>query len=123
GGSLNPSPTRSHSRANTSKLRLERVNMRQKSTSRRNLLRRPARLGAGNGRLQVQCSGTISSGDAYDWGYPRHDRRDRRWYGSIRRAVASIGAVRTGRAGTRGRPWLWRLRIPVDFFRPRDANV
>jgi hypothetical protein len=81
-----------------------------------NLHKRPAKPALGNGRLQVQCrraftafEGVISTGDAYQWSYPRHERRNAAYYGGIWRALRQIGAVRIGRANTMGRPWLWRL--------------
>jgi hypothetical protein len=94
----------------------ERKDMSTKPASLRNLHKRPMKPAKGRGRLQVQCQrcsaaldGPISTGDAYSWCYPRHDRRDRAFYGGIWRALRAVGARRVGRARTRGRPWLWRL--------------
>jgi hypothetical protein len=40
------------------------------------------------------------------WGAPRRNTLNR----ATRRALASIGAVKVGRAATVGRPWLWEMR-------------
>lgn len=87
--------------------------------SGRNLSRRPARPAAGNGRVQRQCArafiahgGPISTSTAIAWSYrellwgaPSRNALNR----SVRRALASIGAIRIGRASTRGRPCIWKL--------------
>jgi hypothetical protein len=56
--------------------------------------------------------GTASTSDVIAWSYralmdgaPRKNALNV----SARRALESIGAVKIGRASTRGRPWLWRL--------------
>ena len=90
--------------------------MRPKPELHRNLSKRLAKPALGNGRLQVQCrraltafDGLVSTGDCYNWCYPRHDRREASPYWRIWRALRQIGAVRVGRARTIGRPWLWRM--------------
>jgi len=90
--------------------------MSQKPQPRSNLSRIAAK---GNGRVQRQCRrallvhGTISTSDAIAWAYrelmwgaPRRNTLNR----ATRRALASIGAVKVGRAATVGRPWLWEMR-------------
>jgi hypothetical protein len=78
---------------------IERANMSQKPQPRSSLSRIAAK---GNGRVQRQCRrallvhGTISSRNTLNR--------------ATRRALASIGAVKVGRAATVGRPWLWEMR-------------
>jgi hypothetical protein len=56
----------------------------------------------------------LSSTKVYDWCFPRDRSRARsqaaRW--SVRRVLREI-ADPIGRAETRGRPWLWRLKTPA----------
>jgi hypothetical protein len=92
--------------------------MRPKTELHPNLSKGPAKPALGNGRLQVQCrralaafDGLVSTGDCYNWCYPRHDRRQASPYWRIWRALRQIGAVRVGRAKTMGRPWLWAWTV------------
>jgi hypothetical protein len=89
--------------------------------SLRNLSRRPPAPAKGNGRLQRQARrvlwavGAASTSQILQWTccdklhrgkrITVHDSR------AARRALQSIGATRTGRAMTSGRPWIWRLQI------------
>jgi hypothetical protein len=76
-------------------------------------------LSRGRGPIQTRCRralhvfGAVSTSTAMAWSYRRRARgtreRDLRSR-SVRRALESIGAVKIGRAESRGRPWLWRLR-------------
>jgi hypothetical protein len=55
----------------------------------------------------------VSSSQLYDWCFP-HKRRVRRLhrysvYVNVRRI-----ADRVGRAGTRGKPWLWKLKADTS---------
>jgi hypothetical protein len=75
----------------------------------------------GKGRLQVQVRRAFldhpfrSTSEIYDWCYARDRSRARseamRW--SVRR-ILDATCARVGRADTPGRPWLWRLRDPVQ---------
>jgi hypothetical protein len=87
---------------------------------RRNLAGRLPKPAQGNGRLQqmawhlLRALGPVTTleliGDAYAdrlllGGERRHDWFNRR----CRTALEAVGAVRTGRAKTIGRPWIWAL--------------
>jgi hypothetical protein len=84
-----------------------------------NLRRRPAKPALGNGKIQVLAwralfaLGEASTRDVMKWTYCREyyaGERFKNWHNlSTRRALEGIGAVRVGRALTRGRPWIWRL--------------
>jgi hypothetical protein len=86
-----------------------------------NLQLAPHAPNAGRGRLQRQIARAFighplrSSSEVYDWCYARDRSRTRseamRW--SVRR-ILKVVADRVGRADTPGRPWLWRLRDPVQ---------
>jgi hypothetical protein len=88
-----------------------------------NLQRRPHAPNAGRGRLQVQIRRAfvghrlLSSSQVYDWAYTRHRAYRRpmseavRW--SVHRILRQI-AEPIGRAPTIGRPWLWRLKEPLE---------
>lgn len=77
------------------------------------------------GRIQVQirrafvsaCRDTLSAGELYDWIFPRD--RDVQYKPGHRltvcRELRRI-ANRVGRAPTRGRPWLWRLKDPAAYL-------
>jgi hypothetical protein len=61
--------------------------------------------------------GEASTAHVIDFAYPLRllilgERRRDTFARASRRALASIGAVRVGRAKTIGRPWLWRM--PID---------
>jgi hypothetical protein len=85
-----------------------------------NLRRRPHAPAAGRGSIQRavrQClamhAGVASSTQLYDFAHARRRLRGQRLdqltrWGVLR--VAQRIADRISRAGTRGRPWLWRLR-------------
>jgi hypothetical protein len=84
-----------------------------------NLRRRPPAPAKGRGRIQRQvrrafeaCGPRLSASLVYDWArrwQRRHDEKriNQRERYSIVRVLITM-AVRDGRAGTRGRPWLWR---------------
>ena len=86
-----------------------------------NLSRRPAKPARWRGRVQLAAErvlhlyGEASTADVIDYAYAlrllmlQEARRDT-FARASRRALASIGAVKVGRAGTRGRPHLWGLR-------------
>jgi hypothetical protein len=85
-----------------------------------NLRNRPHAPAAGRGRLQVQIRRAFighaerTSRHVYDFAYPRHRGRVvGRWEHSVWRILRVI-ADRVGRAPTIGRPWLWRLREPLE---------
>jgi hypothetical protein len=70
----------------------------------------------GRGRLQRQIArafdihGPVASGSViYEWCRRWNGRDGRPWRWSIIRILLK-DAERVGRAPTRGRPWLWRLR-------------
>src|SRR5262249_9743676 len=97
-----------------------RTNMDQKiSRSLRNLRRRPAKPALGNGRLQraarraLWALQTASTAEIAAWTYcmraHRGERLGRWCLWNAKRALRSIGAVKAGRAATRGRPWMWKL--------------
>src|SRR4029453_6889316 len=90
----------------------------RKSAALRNLLRRPAKPALGNGRVQRACRRAF-------WAYEtpstsdialRLHRGERRnaFNATVRRTVTAMGAVRIGRARTRGRPWRWALKDEVS---------
>jgi len=90
----------------------------RKSAALRNLLRRPAKPALGNGRVQRACRRafwayeTPSTSDIIAFAYAlRLHRGERRnaFNATVRRTVTAMGAVRIGRARTRGRPWRWAL--------------
>jgi hypothetical protein len=90
----------------------------QLAAQRRNLARRLAKPAKLNGKLQkaakrafVAFDGQLDTGIVADWGYSTERARslDSSKYRRLRRALASIGAVKIGRAKTQGRPWIWRL--------------
>jgi hypothetical protein len=80
---------------------------------------RPPSPNKGRGRIQIQVKrafvaaggDTLSSSEVFDWVFARARRvswrRRQRW--SVVRVLRQI-ADPVGRAGTRGRPWLWRLK-------------
>jgi len=83
----------------------------------RNLAHRLAKPALGRGRVQTQClralighGGTITTAIGAEWAYSKRVRRHD--YRSVRRALASIGARKIGRASTGGRPIVWRLPWP-----------
>jgi hypothetical protein len=82
---------------------------------RRNLTRRPATPAKNNGRVQrlarraLLVLGTASTTEVMEWTCCRKDRRQNDDNRAARRALASIGAERIGRATSIGRPILWRL--------------
>src|SRR5262249_7778219 len=91
-----------------------------------NLRRRPPAPAKGRGRIQRQvrrafeaCGPRLSVSLVYDWArrwQRRHDEKrinQRERYSIVR--VLMTMAVRDGRAGTRGRPWLWRRIEDIDF--------
>jgi hypothetical protein len=58
--------------------------------------------------------GGASTADVIDYAYALRllmlqERRRDTFARASRRALASIGAIKVGRAKTIGRPWLWRL--------------
>src|SRR5262245_46265441 len=86
-----------------------------------NLRHRPPAPALGNGRVQrlarramIALGYMASTSAVLDWTACRklrHGQRAQRWdYGTARRALEQIGAVRVGRAESIGRPWLWRLK-------------
>jgi hypothetical protein len=87
-----------------------------------NLRNRPKAPAAGRGRLQRQIarafiaagSGVVSSSQVYDFTFAQ-DRHGWRWrhYWSVYRILMEI-AEPIGRAPTIGRPWLWRLKPPLE---------
>jgi hypothetical protein len=90
----------------------------RKSASRRNLRKKPAKPALGRGRLQRQCRRAflaegeeLTTTTILDWAYCR--RRGSPLplglYWALHRALRQIGAVPIGRAGTLGRPIVWRL--------------
>jgi hypothetical protein len=82
-----------------------------------NLRLRPHSPAKGRGRVQRQVrrafvvnGPVVSSSTVYDWTHARLRQGlgcGYRW--AVRRILREI-AERVGRAGTIGRPWLWRLR-------------
>src|SRR5262245_66565973 len=95
----------------------------RKSAALRNLLRRPAKPALGNGRVQRACRRafwayeTPSTSDIIAFAYAlRLHRGERRnaFNATVRRTVTAMGAVRIGRARTRGRPWRWALKDEVS---------
>src|SRR5262245_30355354 len=95
--------------------------MNGKSKRLRNLSRRPARPSWRNGPVQRACQralialgGTATTSDAIGWAFARRllilgERRHDNMGRSVRRALASIGAIKIGRAGGSARPIVWRL--------------
>jgi hypothetical protein len=89
----------------------------------RNLRHRPAAPSKGNGPVQrgirraFVASGAevLSGSEIYDWTHARRRVCGKRLpagvYSRTRRTLATM-ADRVGRARTRGRSWLWRLREP-----------
>jgi hypothetical protein len=91
----------------------------KKSVTYRNLRKKPAKPALGRGRLQrmarraFHAAGEeLSTTQIADWAYVR--RRGSPLplglYWSLHRALRQIGAVPIGRARTRGRPTVWRLK-------------
>jgi hypothetical protein len=87
-----------------------------------NLQRRPHAPNAGRGRLQRQIARAfiahgpeVSATAIYDWCalWPVDKRASQAQRWSVRR-ILDVIAERVGRAPTIGRPWLWRLREPVQ---------
>jgi hypothetical protein len=92
----------------------------QISGPRRNLARRPAKPALNRGRVQrlakraLLVLGTASTSEILEWTcclklhrgqrLANHDNR------AARRVLERMGAERTGRAQTKGRPILWRLK-------------
>src|SRR4051812_26579192 len=84
-----------------------------------NLRRKPYAPAAGRGRIQIQIkrafaaagSDTLSSSAVFDWALVRVRRDDwrRRHRWSVIRVLREL-CDPVGRAGTRGRPILWRLK-------------
>jgi hypothetical protein len=84
-----------------------------------NLRRRPHAPNRGLGRLQVQIRRAFlghevrSSAEIFDWTFPRRRAAGQRPLQlerySVWRVLMQVAEV-VGRAETRGRPWLWRLR-------------
>jgi CelD/BcsL family acetyltransferase involved in cellulose biosynthesis len=72
----------------------------------------------GRGPVQVRARralhalGGASTSEVMEWTHcrSRHRQNSR----AARRALEQMGAVRVGRAETRGRPWLWRLRNSAE---------
>jgi hypothetical protein len=101
------------------------TNARAKWFGHPNLRRRPEAPNAGRGRLQTQITRAfiaagpvVSSTQVYDWAFARrsqmrrsHLNRRRVW--QLLREIAEPA----GRASTRGRPWLWRLKSPEKGVR------
>jgi hypothetical protein len=93
----------------------------------RNLLRRPAKPAAGNGRVQrgveraliAHNGDPITTSTAAEWAYALHIYQGKRHRGGrrlasqhyvyLRRALDRM-ADRIGHGRGRGRPWLWRAR-------------
>ena len=87
---------------------------------RRNLLRRPPRPAAGNGRVRrmirrlLRLYGRVSTSEAISHAYARRLllRRERRRNGfnvACRRAFEQEGARKLYRAASVGRPWVWEM--------------
>jgi hypothetical protein len=84
-----------------------------------NLRRRPAAPARGRGRLQRQVARAFIGGEVlsasaiYNWTHARRRQAGEPISGgqrqNVRRILERI-ALRVGRAGTRGRPWLWKLK-------------
>jgi len=102
-----------------------RKNLKMPKNFREMSRKSPAKPAALNGRVQIQCKrcfwahdGPITTSDAIEWSYPQRlmldDRRPNTFNRAVRRALVSIGAQRVGRAGTQGRPWLWRMPQVVE---------
>jgi hypothetical protein len=77
---------------------------------------RPPAPARGRGRLQVQIrrafmvgGPVLSTSAVYDWTYARRRRLQGNRIWSVHRILRER-CERVGRAKTRGRPWLWRLR-------------
>jgi hypothetical protein len=94
------------------------TNARPKWLGHPNLRRRPAAPNAGRGRLQVQITRAftaagpvVSSTQIYDWAFVRRSQM-RRSHLNRRRVWQLLQEIAepVGRASTRGRPWLWRLK-------------
>ena len=88
-----------------------------KSARLRNLRKRPAKPALGRGRLQrLARRAFLAEGEELtttiilDWAYCRRrgDPLPLGLYHSLHRALWAIGAVPLGRAGTIGRPTIWR---------------
>jgi hypothetical protein len=67
---------------------------------------------------------TLTTSDVFDYALARHRqdrwRRQHRW--SVVRVLRQT-CDRVGRADTRGKPWIWRLRnlqLPADEPQPAD---
>jgi hypothetical protein len=92
----------------------------QLTRSRRNLLRRPRSPAKGQGRVQrlarraLWALSEASTSEILKWthGFKLHrGERLANWDSlTARRALKQIGAIKTGRAATIGRPMLWRMR-------------
>jgi hypothetical protein len=80
-----------------------------------NLARRPPAPAKGNGYVQRMARRALlvlqsaTTPQILVWTRCRGPIRPRD-YRTARRALEQIGAVRVGRAGTIGRPWIWELR-------------
>jgi hypothetical protein len=80
-----------------------------------NLTPRPIKPSLNRGPVQVRARralwalGVASTSQIDAWAHPRGGSRRRTDY--TRRVLERI-AVKVGRASTRGRPWLWKLRDP-----------
>src|SRR6516164_4388932 len=105
---------------------------RRKPETLRNLLRRLPAPARRNGRLQKACYralwglGEASTTEINQWSHALRVHRGERiregdtW--ATRRALASIGATRTGRATTRGRPWIWALKDEISSDNANENN-
>jgi hypothetical protein len=90
------------------------------SRSLRNLARRPAKPALNRGRVQrlakraLLVLGAASTSEILEWTCCRKLHRGQRLANhdnrSARRALEQMGAERTGRVHTIGRPILWRLK-------------
>ena len=86
-----------------------------------NLRKRPPAPAAGRGRIQVQVRRAfavhgreVSSSQVYDWTHARNRRMTGGLVHSVRRILQEI-AVPVGRAPTIGRPWVWKLKQPLEL--------
>jgi hypothetical protein len=66
-------------------------------------------------------NGFTTTAEAARWGYARRQRLGSHHYKHMRRALSGI-AVKVGRAGGRGRPWLWKARDPGASARASSMN-
>jgi hypothetical protein len=55
----------------------------------------------------------VNTSTVYAWCYPRNRRLNQRKRHSVWRILRQI-AEPIGRADTIGRPWLWRLKSPLE---------